>query len=306
MLKKLIAASFFLILFSTLVFAHKKHENEDQTQDITVKIQKITDRVYMLQGRGGNIGVSAGADGILIVDDDYAQVSAKLAEALKTLGSDKPRFIFNTHWHGDHTQGNQFFGKDSLIFAHTNVRKRLSVESTVRGNKVLPYEKFALPVFTYDHSISVHFNADEIRAVHYPNGHTDGDSVIFFTKANVVHLGDDFFVGRFPFVDLESGGSVQGLTKNIADLLAKLPADVKIIPGHGALSTREDLKAYHQTIIETTDIIQKGMTAGKTLEGLKKDGLPEKYKSWGTGFIKTDFWIETIYKSLSASSSKIN
>jgi len=299
MLKKFIAASFILGLISNAVFAHKKHENENQTQDVTIKTQKITDRVYMLQGRGGNVGVSAGADGILIVDDDYAQISPKLAEALKALGSDKPRFIFNTHWHGDHTEGNKFFGKDSLILAHTNVRKRLAVESMVLGNKVQPYEKFALPVFTYDQSITIHINDEEIRAVHYPNGHTDGDSVIFFIKANVVHLGDDFFVGRFPFVDLDNGGSVSGLTKNIGDILAKLPADVKIIPGHGALSTREDLRAYHQMLVETTDIIQKGITSGKTLEGLKKDGLPEKYKSWGTGFIKTDFWIETVYKSLS-------
>ncbi len=300
MLKKIIAASFLLSLISNVAFAHNKHENENGTQDITVKTQKITDRVYMLQGRGGNVGASVGADGILIVDDDYAQVSPKLAEALKLLGSDAPRFIFNTHWHGDHTEGNKFFGgKGSLILAHTNVRKRLAVESIVLGNKVQPYEKFALPIFTYDQSMSVHFNDEEIRAVHYPNGHTDGDSVIFFTKANVVHLGDDFFVGRFPFVDLDNGGSVQGLTKNIADILAELPADVKIIPGHGALSTREDLKAYHQTLVETTDLVQKGIVAGKTLEGLKKDGLPEKYKSWGTGFIKTDFWIDTVYKSLS-------
>jgi len=298
MLKKFIAASFILSLFSTAIFAHRKHENENPTQDITVKTIKITDHVYMLQGRGGNVGASVGADGILIVDDDYAQVSAKLAEALKTLGSEKPRFIFNTHWHGDHSEGNKFFGKDSLILAHTNVRKRLSVESMVLGNKVQPYEKFALPVLTYDQSISVHFNDEEIRAVHYPNGHTDGDSVIFFTKANVVHLGDDFFTGKFPFVDLDNGGSVQGLTKNIGDILAKLPADVKIIPGHGGLSTREDLKAYLQTLVETTDIVQKGMMSGKTLEGMKKDGLPTKYKSWGEGFIKTDFWIETIYKSL--------
>ncbi|MDQ3748744.1 MAG: MBL fold metallo-hydrolase [Acidobacteriota bacterium] len=298
MLKKFIAASFILSLFSTAIFAHKKHENENQTQDIPVKTVKITDRVYMLQGRGGNIGASIGADGILIVDDDYAQVSPKLAEALKALGSEKPRFIFNTHWHGDHTEGNKIFGKDSLILAHTNVRKRLSVESIVLGNKVQPYEKFALPVLTYDQSMSVHFNDEEIRAVHYPNGHTDGDSVIFFTKANVVHMGDDFFAGRFPFVDLDSGGSVQGMTKNIGDILVKLSANVKIIPGHGGLSAREDLKAYHQMLIETTDVVQKGMISGKTLEGLKKDGLPEKYKLWGTGFIKTDFWIETIYKSL--------
>ncbi len=198
------------------------------------------------------------------------------------------------------TEGNKIFGgKGSLILAHTNVRKRLSVESTVFGNKVQPDEKFALPIFTYDQSMPVHFNDEEVRAEHYPNGHTDGDSIIFFTKAAVVHLGDDFFAGRFPFVDLGSGGSVSGLTRNIGDIIARLPADVKIIPGHGALSTLADLKAYHQMLIETTDAVQQGVGAGKTLEDLKKDGLPAKYKSWGDGFIKTDVWIETIYKSLS-------
>jgi cyclase len=309
MLKKFIAASFLLSLFSNFVVAHRKHENENQTQEITVKTQKITDRVFLLQGRGGNVGALVGAEGTLIVDDDYAQVTPKIAEALKTLGgSDAPRFVFNTHWHGDHTQGNKFFGseKGSIILAHSNVRKWLMMDLTAINPNLKPYPKNALPVITYDQSITIHFNDEEVRAVHYPNGHTDGDSIIFFTKANVVHMGDNFFAGKFPFIDLQSGGSLQGLTKHLADLISKLPADVKIIPGHGPLSTREDLRVYYQTIVETTDIVQKGMTAGKTLEGLKKDGLPEKYKSWGEGFIKTDVWIETIFKSLSAKTNSKN
>jgi cyclase len=299
MLKKFIAFSLVAGLLSSATFAHSKHEDEKQQQEVQVKTVKITDRVYMLQGRGGNVGALIGEEGILIVDDDYAQVTPKIAEALKALGSDKPRFIFNTHWHGDHTQGNQFFGKDSLILAQTNVRKRLSMDATILGNPFKAYPKFALPLFTYDQSIRVHFNDEEVYAVHYPNGHTDGDSVIFFTKANVVHMGDDFFVNRFPFVDLQSGGSVQGLIKNISEIIAKAPADIKIIPGHGNLSTLDDLKAYNQMLVETVDVVRKGMSAGKTLEGLKKAGLPEKYKDWGTGFIKTDAWIETIYNSLS-------
>jgi cyclase len=298
MLKKIIVLSFVLSLGVNANLAHDKHEN--QTQDVTVKTVNITDKVYMLQGRGGNVGVSAGADGILIVDDDYAQVAPKIGEALKALGSDKPRFIFNTHWHGDHTQGNNFFGKDSIIIAHTNVRKRLATDAPFMGEKFVAYPKYALPMITFDQSTRVHFNDEEIVAVHYPNGHTDGDSVIFFTKANVVHLGDHFFANRFPFVDLESGGSVRGLTKNIADIIAKLPSDVKIIPGHGNLSTLADLKNYHQMLLETTDIVNKGMIGGKTLDGIKKDGLPAKYQTWGSGFIKNDFWIETIYKSLTA------
>ncbi len=300
MLNKFIALLFLLSLGVNAGFAHDKHENENQTQDVTVKTVNITDKIYMLQGRGGNVGVSAGADGILIVDDDYAQVAPKIGEALKVLGSDKPRFIFNTHWHGDHTQGNNFFGKDSIIIAHANVRKRLATDAPFRGGKFTAYPKHGLPTITFDQSTRVHFNDEEIVAVHYPNGHTDGDSVIFFTKANVVHLGDKFFASRFPFVDMESGGSVRGLTKNIGDIIAKLPADVKIIPGHGALSTLADLKNYHQMLLETTDIVNKGMIGGKTLDGIKKDGLPAKYQTWGSGFIKTDVWIETIYKSLTA------
>ena len=296
MLKKFIAFSLNLCLFSALALAHNKHENG---QDVQVKTVKITDRVYMLQGRGGNVGALVGEDGILIVDDDFAQVAPKIAEALKALGSDKPRFIFNTHWHADHTQGNQFFGKDSLIVSHTNVRKRLAVDTPIRGTISKAYAKVALPVLTYDQSIRVHFSGEEVYAVHYPSGHTDGDSIIFFTRANVVHMGDDFFLNRFPFVDLESGGSVQGLMKNIADVIAKSPADVKIIPGHGALATLDDLKNYNQMLIETTNIVRQGMTAGKTLDGLKQAGLPEKYKEWGSGFIKTDVWIETIHKSFS-------
>src|SRR5215213_2551438 len=290
-------ALFLLACFSLpAVFAHDKHENG---QDITVKTQKIGGSVSMLQGRGGNVGASVGADGILIVDDDYAEVSPKLAEALKALGSEKPRFILNTHWHGDHTQGNKYFGgKDSLIIAHANVRKRLSIEQIIFGEKVQPYPASALPVITYEQTMSIHFNGEEIRIVHFPNGHTDGDSIIFFTKSNVIHMGDHFFKDRFPFVDLDSGGSVQGLMRNVGDVIRQSPADAKIIPGHGALATLDDLKSFHQMLIETTDIVQKGIASSKTLEGLKKDGLPEKYKSWGTGFIKTDFWIETIYKSL--------
>jgi cyclase len=148
-------------------------------------------------------------------------------------------------------------------------------------------------------SLSIFFNGDEIKALHFPSGHTDGDSVIFFTSANVVHMGDHFFKDRFPFVDLDNGGSVQGLIKNIGEIIAKLPADVKIIPGHGDLSNLTDLKNYHRVLSETTAIVEKAMNQKKTLDEIKKDGLPAQYKSYGEGFIKTDRWIETIYKSLS-------
>jgi glyoxylase-like metal-dependent hydrolase (beta-lactamase superfamily II) len=286
-----------LSLFVVQVFAHGDNRHFENRQDVQVKTTKVSGNVYMLQGSGGNVGALVGMEGILIVDDDYKAMSTKLAAALKELGSEKPRFVFNTHWHGDHTEGNEFFGKDSIIVAHANVRKRLLDPPVIFGEKTPPYPSFALPIITYADSMSVYINGEEVRAVHYPNGHTDGDTIVFFTKANVVHLGDHFFVGRFPFVDVDSNGSVQGLINNIGALIKQIPADAKLIPGHGRLATLDDLKAYHQTLIETSEIVQGEMKKGKSLDEIKKAGLSEKYKEWGSGFIKTDFWIETVHRS---------
>jgi cyclase len=278
---------------------HSNYSHFENRQDVQFRTTKVSDNIYMLQGRGGNVGVLVGMDGILIVDDDYKQVSEKLAAALKELGSASPKYVFNTHWHGDHTEGNEYFGKESTIVAHVNVRKRLLDPPVVFGQKTPPYAAVALPVITYTESMSVLINGEEVRAVHYPNGHTDGDTVVFFTKANVVHLGDDFFAGRFPFVDLASGGSVQGLINNIGALIKQIPSDAKLIPGHGPVSTLDDLKTFHQTLIDTSNLVQAEMKKGKTLDDIKKAGLPEKYNEWGSGFIKTDLWIETIYSSYS-------
>ena len=298
-MKQLLSFAAALALTASQVFAHGDDSHFENRQDVQVKTQKINGNVYMLQGRGGNVGALVGMEGILIVDDDYKVVSEKLRDALKELGSATPKFILNTHWHGDHTEGNYFFGKDSIIVAHANVRKRLMNPPVVFGQSTPAYPSFALPVITYSQSVTLHMNGEEVRAVHYPNGHTDGDTVVFFVNSNVVHLGDDFFVGRFPFVDLDSGGSVQGLINNLGHLIGEIPADAKLIPGHGALATLDDLKTYRQTLIETSNLIQQGMKQNRSLDDLKKAGLPEKYKEWGSGFIKTDAWIETVYKSYS-------
>ena len=274
-----------------------------QQQDfskVEMKVVPAAGNVYMLQGAGGNIGVSAGSDGILIVDDQYAPLAEKIRAALKGINPGKLKYVLNTHYHGDHTGSNAAFGPEASIIAHENVRKRLASGTTVRGNEVPPSPPEALPVITFADAVSVHFNGEEIKAIHFPHGHTDGDSVIFFTKANVVHMGDDFFVGRFPFVDLENGGSVQGLIENVAKVLAEIPADAKVIPGHGSLSTVEDLKTYHRMLVDTSDVVRKGMAAGKTLEQLQADGLPEQFKDWGAGFINANNWIATIHGSLVA------
>lgn len=269
---------------------------------VEIKVIKVSGNVYMLEGAGGNIGVSVGPDGILIVDDQFAPLADKIKAALKTLGEGKLKFVLNTHYHGDHTGGNVVFGHDAPIIAQTNVRKRLSEEQKSKffNRTTPPSPKEALPVITFDQSVSVFFNGEEIKVIHFPRGHTDGDSVIFFHNSNVVHMGDDFFNGRFPVVDLEAGGDVEGMTKNIADIISRLPPTVKIIPGHGPLSDVDGLKAFHRMLVETTDIVRKRIAAGKTFEQIKAEGLPEEWKTWGSGFINTDRWLELLYNSLTA------
>jgi glyoxylase-like metal-dependent hydrolase (beta-lactamase superfamily II) len=271
------------------------HQDVSQAE---VKATKLSGNVYMLTGAGGNIGASVGPDGIMIVDDQFAPLAEKIRAVLKTLGTGPLKFVVNTHWHGDHTGGNAKFGTEATIVAHHNVRRRLSSEQKIFGQPVPASPKEALPVVTYGQSVSLHFNNEEIRIVHFPHGHTDGDSVIYFTGANVVHMGDHFFAGRFPFVDLENGGNVVGLTKNVAEIMKDLPVGVKLIPGHGPLATVEDLKLYHRMLVETTDIVRRQKQAGKTLEQIKAQGLPAEWNNWGTGFIKTPQWIELIYRSL--------
>jgi cyclase len=282
-----------------LCLAARTVEAQQDFSKVEMKVTKVAGNIYMLEGSGGNIGVSVGADGILIVDDQFAPLADKIRAALKTLGDGKLKFVLNTHYHGDHTGGNASFGLEAPIIAQTNVRRRLATEQTVLGEKVAPSPKEALPVITFEQSVSIHFNGEEIKAVHFPHGHTDGDAVIFFTGSNVVHMGDDFFAGRFPFVDIDNGGDIEQLTKNVSDIIATLPPDVKIIPGHGPLSTLDDLKLFRRMLFETTAIIRKEIQAKRSLDQAKAAGLPDEWKSWGTGFIKTDAWIELIYKSLS-------
>lgn len=293
---------FALSLIVCLPFFSAQAQND--MSKVEIKATQVAGNIYMLEGAGGNIGVSVGSDGILIVDDEFAPLAEKIRAALKKLGEGKLKYILNTHYHGDHTGGNKVFGTEGTIVAHDNVRKRLSGEMKAAGNNNPPEPPEALPVITFDNSLSVFFNGEEIRVIHVPHGHTDGDSVIYFTKANVVHMGDQFFNGGFPFVDLNSGGTVEGYEHNIETVLGRIPANVKIIPGHGPLGTVDDLKKFHDMLVATIGIVRDKIKAGKTLDQIKAEGFPKQWDSWGTGFVKTPFWIETIYKSLTAKSPR--
>ena len=265
---------------------------------VEVTGEHVSGAVHMLTGAGGNIGVSAGEDGILIVDDQFAPLADKIRAALAAISPGDLEFVVNTHFHFDHTGGNAIFGKEALIVAHTNVRKRLAEGAGVRGRPAEPAPKEALPVVTYDDGVSIHFNGEEIMIGHLTGGHTDGDSYIYFTDSNVIHLGDQFFAGRFPFVDVGNGGNAVGLRDSIGEVLDHLPADAKVIPGHGPLSSVEDLRTYHRMLTECVAAVKAGKDAGKAVEEIQAAGLPDEWKSWASGFINESVFITSIFESL--------
>lgn len=287
-MRKLMICAAGITFLSVFAFAQQQDFSK-----VEIKVQKVAGSVYMLEGAGGNIGVSVGDDGIVVVDDQYAPLADKIRAALRGI-TDKPvRFVINTHYHGDHTGGNLQFQKEAPIIAQDNVRKRLE-------GSMPPVDKGALPIITFDHQVTVHLNGEDIRALHFPSGHTDGDSVIFFPKSNVVHMGDDFVTYGFPFVDIKSGGSVRGMIDAIDKVLAQVPADVKVIPGHGPVSNVKDVREFQNMLKDTVATIDAAIKRGMTLDQMKQQKILQKWATYGDGqkFINTDSWIETVYNDL--------
>ena len=264
-----------------------------------ISLHQLSDAVYVLQGGGGNVGVCVGDDGILLVDAKLASQADAVRTALARFDG-QPQYIFNTHFHGDHTGGNRAFGQYATILAHANVRKRLATGGEFGKRHIEPEPAVALPNIAFEQSASVFFNDEEIRAVHFPRAHTDGDIAVFFVNAQIAHLGDLFFNGLFPFVDLEYGGDVETLTQHIAALIDQLPADAKIIPGHGPVATLDDLKAYHRMLVETTDSVHTSRAAGMSLDQISAEGLDPQWASWEWSFVPAQRWIEIVYWSLEA------
>src|ERR1700688_2624975 len=288
-----------------VVCAGLRAQNKDFSK-VEIKVTKVSGNIYMLEGEGGNIAASVGEDGIVIVDDQYAPLADKIQAALKNIKiTDKPvRFVINTHYHGDHTGGNEpFANAGSTVIAQDNVRKRLETPGIAGNGSSIKMEtkaapKGALPVITFEHDVTVHLNGEDIRALHFPAGHTDGDAIIFFPKNNVVHMGDDFVRYGFPFIDVTSGGSVQGMIEALEKASAQLPADVKVIPGHGALSNLDDVRAFVKMLRETSTVVQKAIDDHKTLEQMKQEKILTPWAKWTGDFVNEDAFIETLYNSL--------
>jgi cyclase len=285
---------FMRILLTAIVTLFSLHLQaaDNPFANTKIKIIPVTEGIYMLSGSGGHIGISYGADGMLMIDDQYGPLAEKIKAALKTIGPEAPTFLLNTHYHGDHTGSNAAFGKDSVIMAHKNVRIRLINDEE---NKLAPV---ALPVVTYTEEASIHFNGEEIVLLHTPNAHTDGDTVAHFTGSNVIHMGDNFFNGLFPYVDLGAGGSVDGLIESIEAILEIVGEDTKIIPGHGAgPANRADLVRYLDMLNTTSATVKQWIADGKSEQEIINTGLDAKWQSWSWNFINEERWLKTLYAS---------
>jgi len=282
------ALSLSRLVLLTLLPGLSAFAQDDRFANVTIETVPVQGGIAMLVGSGGNIGVSAGEDGILIIDDQYGPLAGRIRNALAALGTDTPRFILNTHFHGDHTGSNADFGATGVIVAHENVRSRLQAMNSAT---------VALPVVTYDDDVTLHFNGEDITLIHMPAGHTDTDSVVLFTESNVIHMGDHFFNGAFPFIDLANGGTVQGYLFNLEKALSWIEEDTRVIPGHGPLGSKADLLAFYNVIKDTSTHIRVRKSLGLAKEEIVAEGLDPSLASWGAGFISEQRWIETVFDS---------
>lgn len=279
--------------------SHDKASKKEASQpDIKIETTKVASGLYMMMGQGGNITVSIGDDGTFLIDDQYASMSKKISAAIKKAGGDTPRFLLNTHWHGDHTGSNTDFGEQgTIIVAHENVRKRLSSDQFVKAfnMKSGPQPKAALPVITFTDGITFHWNGNTVEARHVEDAHTDSDSYVFFKESNVVTTGDLYFAGFYPFIDPDSKGSVAGVIAGVNEILTFINDETKIIPGHGPLSNKKELTAYRDMLQSVYDRVKALKEDGKSLEEIIAAKPTADFDAkWGNGIFTADKWLSIV------------
>ncbi|VWX58529.1 MBL fold metallo-hydrolase [Sphingorhabdus sp. 109] len=292
-----------LLATSSLTLSACNQSNAQETDrfaTVEIKAEPLAEGVAVLYGAGGNIGISYGPDGTVLIDDQFAPLTPKIQAAIAELGAEPVTYLINTHWHGDHSGGNENFGKaGALIMAHDHVRERmLGIQKSGRGNDpASPVE--ALPTVTYHDGLKLHLNGDEVRVMHMKHGHTDGDSVIFWKKANVLHMGDLFFNKMsLPFIDLNSGGNVRGVLAAAEKVLGMVDDDSKIIPGHGPMATKADLVEYRDMLKTVIGAVEKAQAEGKSLNAVQAMKPAARWDINPDAFIKGDAFVEAVYKSL--------
>jgi len=282
-----------LLILATPAFPQAQ-QNQAQMSAIPV-----AGPVYMLQGGGGNIGVIADPAGIVMIDSMDERSAPQIRGAIRSLpGGPKIKFLIDTHWHSDHTDGNKVFGPESIIVAHENVRSLLVKPQSPLGQQTTPLPSNALPTVTFSEKLTLYAGEEPVRLVHYPHAHTDGDTVVFMDKSRVLHMGDMFFNGMFPFMDVDNGGDINNWVRQLDSILSELPPGAKIIPGHGPLAGAGELKAFRDMLFDSAETVRRQMREGKTLEQIKAAGLPDRFAPWTKGFFTAPQWLELVYRSL--------
>jgi cyclase len=290
-----------LALLAGLVLSAAALAQQDYSK-VEIKTTQLSETTYMMVGAGGNLGLSVGEDAVFLIDDEFAELSPKITAAIAKITAKPLRFVMNTHWHFDHTGGNENFGRaGALIVAHENVRKRMSTEQFLEfmRMKIPPAPKDALPVITFAASVSFHLNGDEMRAIHVPRAHTDGDAIVHFVKSDVIHMGDTYFNGMYPFIDTSSGGTVEGVIAAVDQVLGIAADQTKIIPGHGPLSNKAELQAYRDMLATVSGRIRQMIAEGRKLEDITASKVTADFdEKWGKGFIPANKFAEMIAMNL--------
>ncbi len=286
------------LAFSSAILSTPAALAQQDFSKVEIKTTKLTDTAYMMTGAGGNLGLSVGEDAVFLIDDQFAPLSEKITAAIAQITSKPVRFILNTHWHFDHTGGNENFGKaGAILVAHDNVRKRMNSEQFIEflrmTEKAAP--RAALPVVTFAAGLTFHLNGDEIRVIHVPRAHTDGDAIVHFVKSDVIHMGDTYFNGFYPFIDTSSGGTVDGVVAAADQVLAIATDKTKIIPGHGPLSNKAELKVYRDMLATISARVKKMIADGRKIEEITASGVSSDFdEKWGKGFIPPPKFAEMI------------